>query len=130
MDSRYQSYIKERWVSNLGGKCAEATIDMVAKFPELKRVRGHYYCPFWGERQHWWCIAPDGTIVDPTVSQFPSLGSGKYVEWSEGEEEPVGRCVNCSKEVLMSKNSNVGPEFCSMSCADSYIKYLNTPLRH
>lgn len=41
---------------------------MVEAFPELKRVRGHYHCPWLSKAQpHWWCVDPDGNIVDPTV---------------------------------------------------------------
>ena len=106
------------------GTCAKATQDLVAKFPDLRRVRGHYYCQYWGEREHWWCVAPDGTIVDPTASQFPSLGGGKYIEWQEGEEEPIGRCINCGGYVFTSKNNDMDHNFCSTVCADQCSREL------
>ena len=65
------------------GRCAEATLAMAAVFPELTRVRGHYLCWVWGEREHWWLVEPNGEIVDPTADQFPSKGGGVYVPWDE-----------------------------------------------
>lgn len=35
-------------------------------------VRGWYVDAIWGEQEHWWCETSDGTIVDPTVEQFPT----------------------------------------------------------
>jgi hypothetical protein len=80
---------------DLYGKCAEVTQQMAAANPSLRRVRGHYYCPIWGERAHWWLVDRDGKIIDPTAAQFPSKGNGTYVEWQEGEKEPSGKCYNC-----------------------------------
>lgn len=98
---------------------------MVAAFPELKRVRGHYFCSIWGQRAHWWCEAPDGTIIDPTSSQFPSKdetaprGFGVYVPWKEGEEEPTGKCQNCLDYTYG------GATFCSDTCEAEAIAELN-----
>ena len=60
------------------GNCRKVCHQMVKDFPELTRVYGRYMCYEWGERHHFWCIAPDGTIVDPTSQQFPSAGMGLY----------------------------------------------------
>ena len=92
----YEQYIQTFWgVGPITGRCAEVTLAMVQMFPELRRVRGHYCCPVWGIREHWWLVAPGGEIVDPTARQFPGGGLGTYREWREGAEEPVGRCLNC-----------------------------------
>jgi hypothetical protein len=64
-------------------------------FPELELRRGHYHCPIWGKRQHWWLVTPDNQTVDPTAAQFPSGGLGEYVELDESQTEPTGRCMNC-----------------------------------
>jgi hypothetical protein len=103
------------------GKCAEYTALMVAEFPELRRVRGHYYCPAWGEREHWWCVALGGTIVDPTAAQFPSNGTGEYVEWDESKPEPTGKCPNCGGYVF-------GGYLCSDRCDEEYRRYVSSPL--
>lgn len=100
------------------GHCANAVKDMAAAFPELHPVRGHYYCMAWGERAHWWLIAPDGRIVDPTAMQFPSCGHGVYEPWSEGAEEPSGKCPNCGGYVYG------GGTVCSDSCAREYAAYV------
>lgn len=71
-ESDYQKY---------RGKCKEMSEAAVAEDPTLRLVRGHYYCPIWGEQPHWWTVRPDGTVVDPTAAQFPSKGTGEYVEF-------------------------------------------------
>lgn len=76
------------------GRCKEYAEEACAKDPSLRLVRGHYYCPFWGEQEHWWCEKKDGTVIDPTKDQFPSKGLGTYVEFD-------GWCVceNCGREI-------------------------------
>ena len=61
------------------GKCLFYTAKLQEQFPNLRRVYGFYYCPIWGERNHFWCITEQNTVVDPTASQFPSKGTGSYV---------------------------------------------------
>jgi hypothetical protein len=63
------------------GKCKEMSEAECKLDPTLRLVRGHYHCLIWGEQQHWWAVKPDGTIVDPTVLQFPSKGFGEYIEF-------------------------------------------------
>lgn len=100
------------------GRCAEETTRMVGIFPELRRVRGHYYCSVWGERTHWWLVAPDGAIIDPTADQFPSAGAGVYIEHVEGNPEPTGRCPNCDGYIWD------GGVVCSDACARAYERYI------
>lgn len=47
-------------------------------FPELRIVRGIYIDPSWGERDHFWCIDENDSVIDPTQDQFPSHGKGIY----------------------------------------------------
>ena len=96
MDERYAEWIAKNVADPLG-TCAEVTERMAAVFPDLKRVRGHYYCTAWGERAHWWLVTDAGDIVDPTAAQFPSRGHGHYEPWNEGDEEPTGKCANCGE---------------------------------
>lgn len=77
------------------GRCKEFSEALCQKDPTLRLVRGHYFCPIWGEQAHWWCERPDGTIVDPTKDQFPSKGIGQYVEF-DGKFS----CEFCGNEVL------------------------------
>jgi hypothetical protein len=102
------------------GKCLEVTLAMLEAFPELRRVRGHYQCPLWGERSHWWLVDQDGTVVDPTVRQFPSHGIGEYVPWVDGDPEPTGKCPECGEPVYN------GATFCCKSHAQSYMAYIMT----
>jgi len=62
--------------------------------PTLVLVRGWYLCPIWGKQAHWWCCAPDGTIMDPTVLQFPSGGTGEYIPF-----DGILTCEYCGKDV-------------------------------
>ena len=100
------------------GTCKGTTIAMQEKFPELTRVRGHYHCPVWGEREHWWLIDPDGEIVDPTKHQFPTHGDGEYVPWNEGDPEPTGMCPNCGGYAYD------GNTFCSDECRQAFMADL------
>lgn len=90
----YIEWIHEHVKNDGYGQCAEVTERMAQAFPELKRVRGHYYDIHWGERAHWWLVTPDGHIVDPTAAQFPTQGRGHYELWDESEQEPTGKCIN------------------------------------
>ena len=120
MDSKYADWISANVKGDGYGKCHLATLAMVEAFPELQRVRGHYFCWTWGVREHWWCVAPDGSIVDPTIAQFPSKGAGEYEPWIEGTKEPTGRCPECGGYCYD------GQTFCSESCGVSYVAYCNS----
>lgn len=105
------NYLKYR------GKCKEASKEFCANDPTLTLVRGHYLCPFWGEQPHWWCIKPDGTIIDPTVKQFPSNGLGEYVPF-----DGIVECSNCGKQVREEEadfHSNYA--FCSYKCYGRFV---------
>lgn len=102
------------------GRCREVTAAMVEAFPELRRVRGHYFCPFVAQAfPHWWCeLTVNGQVlvVDPTAAQFPSNGLGLYEEHTG--PEPTGRCPNCGDYAYD------GKYFCSDACACSYERYI------
>lgn len=116
--SIYDDYITDE-ASAVYGKCAEITEAFAKAFPELRRVRGHYHCPHWGERDHWWLVAPDGSIVDPTRAQFPSRGIGEYVEWIEGTKEPTGMCPNCGGPCYD------GDYCCTEACGRAYVAFCS-----
>lgn len=117
IQERYEKWISEN-IRESYGKCSEATLRMNEEFPELKRVRGHYYCPIWGEREHWWLVDFEGNVVDPTKSQFPSRGIGHYEPWNEGDPEPTGMCANCG-ELIYDGNTTV----CSEQCHREYVAF-------
>jgi hypothetical protein len=121
MDERYAEWIKTWLTSNRAyGNCARATEEMVKAFPELRRVPGFVFDGRWGQREHWWCVAPDGTIVDPTASQFPVLFN--YREYKEGDEVRVGKCMDCGDDLY----GQPGGEryFCDSRCEERYRAYL------
>ena len=127
MEARYEDWVKANVEGDGYGHCAEITEAMAEAFPELRRVRGHYYCPFWGERTHWWMETADGEIVDPTLQQFPSLGMGAYVEWNDGDEQPIGKCLNCGEYTFASKGGD--KNFCSDACSTACVAQMNRSLR-
>lgn len=125
------------WIANyvaskrgfVRGKCAEATITMVAAFPELRRAAGfvHVLWPTGPAReQHWWCIAPDGTVVDPTRAQFALVFEYEELNLDDPETHkrvPTGVCCNCGEDTYE------GREVCSDVCSRAYIAYLNMECR-
>lgn len=119
MSEEYAEWITEN-VKDCLGMCSTWTAKLMYEFPELTRVRGHYLCWGWGEREHWWCVAPDGSIVDPTAAQFPSKGHGEYVPLPENAPEPTGMCPDCGEYVYD------GNTFCSTACERNTIAYLNS----
>jgi hypothetical protein len=93
----YLEWIEQN-VPDPRGTCREVTEEMAKEFPELRRVRGCYYCWTWGEREHWWLVDEvNDRIIDPTAAQFPSKGTGTYEEWDESHPEPTGMCPNCGE---------------------------------
>lgn len=100
--------------------CKQATDRMIIEFPELKQVRGWYHCPIWGRRTHWWCVDPDGQIVDPTVRQFPSHAIAHESFYEEYIDQPIptGRCLECG-ELLYH-----GATVCSDTCYSAFARSL------
>ena len=123
----YAEWIKD-YIESIGGpeatlqKCGAATEAMVHDFPELKRVRGHVLVPTRGEPHkkwpHWWCVAPNGDIVDPTAAQFPFIID--YIPHDEAKGEPTGKCPDCGDLVYG------GSLFCDEACEAKYREYLGT----
>lgn len=102
------------------GKCAAATKAMAEVFPELRRTCGFVAAP-WGDDQHWWCVAPDGTVVDPTAEQFPYVGGYEEVDLANPHRRiPTGRCMHCAADVFY------GDTFCSLECSQDTEEYLRT----
>lgn len=123
MNPKYSSWIALHYPDNTGteayGKCAEATELMVAEFPELLRVRGHYMCAIWGMREHWWCETADGEVIDPTANQFPTKGVGTYITYVPDERgEPTGKCLDCGEYTYDGRN------FCSDRCERATRAYM------
>lgn len=121
MGNPYDAWIVANVPGDGYGRCGEVTLAMLAAFPELTRVRGHYLDPLWGEREHWWLVTPWGEIIDPTAAQFPSRGRGVYTPWPQGQPEPTGICANCGKSVYDSGTC------CSDECGRAYAAYCLNP---
>jgi len=96
---RYLAYIRnlDMTYTKAYGNCKEVCEGMKKRFPELRLVRGHYYCAVWSKRGHWWLETESGERIDPTAMQFPSKGKGVYEEWDDSQPEPTGMCPNCGE---------------------------------
>jgi hypothetical protein len=105
--------------SRYRGKCKEMSEALVAENPVLRLVRGHYWEPMWNrDEPHWWCVNPDGEIIDPTRLQFPSGGIAEFYTEFDGTCE----CANCGKEFNEQDgrfDSNYA--FCSSSCNMRFV---------
>lgn len=99
------------------GKCKELAEAAVLREPTLRIVRGHYYCHAYGKQPHWWCETPDGTVVDPSVRQFPSNGHGVYEPF-----DGVVECAECGKEMQESDaRFERNYAFCSTRCNMRFV---------
>lgn len=126
LDQRYQGWI-EVWCSEnrAYGNCEPAVLALLQSFPELEHVRGHVWTT-WGKRAHHWAVTPDGTIVDPTASQFEAVF--EYEPWKPGDPIRVGKCMNCGDEIwraVESLDTEIKQEcICSEICKDEFDRYL------
>lgn len=116
---QYVAAQPERFVR---GKCANATSAMVAAHPELRRACGFVYVQ-WGRDEHWWCVAPDGAVVDPTAEQFGAYGVLQYEELDLSDPAtrarvPTGRCMDCGEPVYQ------WATFCDEACERATRAYL------
>lgn len=99
------------------GKCKEMSEALVAADSSLTLVRGSYLCPVWGNQYHWWVKTADGTIIDPTKDQFPSRGSGVYVEF-----DGMVECAYCSKPMKEEEaHFESRYAFCSDLCHGRFV---------
>lgn len=126
MEQKYKEWINSYVASrpryantgepSLRGMCVEATSEMVAAFPELTRVRG-FVRP---GGQHWWCVDPNGNIVDPTVLQFPRPPR-EYEPFDESKADqlPTGKCPNCGDHLFYKA------QVCDEECARSLFAYFD-----
>ena len=115
----------DQWIADfiskqrvIRGACGRAVNEMAKAFPELKCVAG--WVTFSGGcTEHFWCGAPDGSIVDPTASQFRK--PLRYQEFQPGDEVRVGRCMNCGDgiyaQVQRLDDRSVARSVCSPECA-------------
>ncbi len=122
MAAKYVLWICEN-VNGTGlAGCGFYTEKMIAAFPELKRVRGFVRFSDSSKTSHtagsahWWCETADGTIVDPTASQFERRGGIKsYVSLDESKEQPTGYCARGS---ICGTPTWRGASYCSDECRE------------
>jgi len=116
MSKEYDEWIASYPHKNRVGACGGATKEMCKEFPELKRVPG-FVSTIHGLMEHWWCVAPDGSIVDPTKDQFKG-GVLSYQEVGDSDSVRLGKCMNCGAEIY--GPYSVGPR--SMCLPHLYVE--------
>ena len=108
--------------SRFRGRCKDLVDEAVSKDPTLTAVRGHYFCPLWNrEDQHWWAVRPDGTILDPSVCQFPSKGFGIYTPF-----DGMVTCSECGKTMEEDDAAKISGKyaFCTEVCYGRFVGVL------
>jgi len=123
MDLRYQAWIDAQALPEYPvGLCYHVSHKMAQAFPELVLTRGHVTmpCPDRGTKRwpHWWLVAPDGSIVDPTAAQFPGTTAADYEAEPMDAAEPTGKCLECGEYTYN------GDTFCSAAHERSYMAYI------
>ena len=112
----YRQHLYEKY----RGKCKEYSEKLIKERPELRLVRGFYYCPVAKvEEMHWWCEDSDGLIIDPTAKQYFSEGKGNYREF-----KGVYTCSNCKQDVLETSTNkliNGRHVFCNDNCYKDFM---------
>ena len=100
------------------GKCKEMSGALILEHPNLRLVRGHYWCPISNRNEpHWWCVDKRGNVYDPTKKQFLSKGMGDYIEF-----DGVCECSQCGKKGQENEfhfESNY--QFCSTPCHMKFV---------
>lgn len=112
------------------GNCRYIATLMAKAFPELRLVRGFFHSVAWGQRGHWWCVAADDSIVDPTAHQFPphnepaaAMPVECYEEFTGSDKDlPTGVCAECGGPTFNYAS------FCSDACHDATVAELNASL--
>lgn len=107
------------------GRCQPAAVEMRAVFPELRIVQGHVLDAVWGKRGHWWLVDPAGSIIDPTVSQFPA--PVEYIGWTPDEPVRIGKCMECGEEIwetVPSLTDTRMKRFCDGNCERAFASSL------
>lgn len=121
VDQQQRFTMYQEWISQQGcvtGRCLEVCRAMHEVFPELKLVRGFYYCHVTGKTYpHWWLETQLAIIVDPTAKQFMSSVMGDYVRIDESKPEPTGICCNCGNPCY---NNAL---LCSKKCTTEYAAF-------
>ena len=65
------SFLKEKTpYGDIIGMCKIASQEIAYRLPDFKVNSGRITDDFGGNWNHYWCEAPNGDIIDPTVEQF------------------------------------------------------------
>lgn len=97
---KYLHWIERNVPKDCLNLCGPMVSEMAEKFPELRKACGEVLISTGYWRPHWWLVAPDGEIIDPTVAQFSSEYYGLHtyvVEYNEFDRQPTGKCPQCGE---------------------------------
>lgn len=89
-DPRYTAWTEKfaRFYGSADGLCYYASAALRWSFPELAVYYGRVVFTSGEVMYHWWCVAPDGSIVDATFAQFEEFGPVEefWIDESWGED--------------------------------------------
>jgi hypothetical protein len=108
------------------GWCKTACDDLAKAFPELTPVPGFARTPLGGFQEHWWCVAPDGAIVDPTAAQFDAHGGVVAYEPAQPDDlVRVGKCMDCGFPIFDRFDAARPKTFCDAECERAFTAYMD-----
>lgn len=126
----YAEWIKQHYPTSREalGKCKEASHAMKAAFPELRVTNGFVHGPGFSDAMHWWCVATDGSIVDPTAIQY----GGPILHEEIDDSHPArnfsqARCMNCGERYYATPE--LDGVMHTKACEREFEEYMNGPLK-
>jgi len=75
MRTLFHVWVRRNVPKDCAGRCEEFAFAMAKAFRSLTVRYGHYVHSYGTAEVHFWCEDADGSVVDPTASQFPPGGS-------------------------------------------------------
>jgi len=128
----YAEWIAQWTPQQMVASCASRSQEMARVFPELKAVAGYICFLGGGKAEHWWCVDPQGNVIDPTADQFrvmlrpPIIGYEPYDRAKHGPMR-VGKCMNCGDAIYDDNPRFKGhgnPGICSDECEEDFGRGL------
>ena len=111
------------------GRCKQFALKMKEAFPELRVTNGFVTLLLYDEAlTHWWCVTPDGVIVDPTAGQYIWNGTpiAEYEEITDDHDErrfPKVKCMECGEYYYVKPELNGTMH--TKACESAFIADLN-----
>lgn len=89
-------------------KCVGFTEKLAKLHPELTLQAGFVHFKTFADQgfkgsEHWWCLTPEGQIIDPSVAQFGEVTEANPLVYTPFNPDThkiiIGKCMNCGWEI-------------------------------